>query len=1441
MSALNFFRVNRADPARSAYVLVVDDEPAIRELLTEWLQDHRLEVVTASNGLEALNIVKSSRPDLVLLDARMPVMDGFETCAQLRALPATATVPILMITGFRDDKSVERAFAAGANDVLPKPISLTLLTERILHLLSFHQQAEALRTSEARYRLIVETAQEGVWLVEPTGQTLYANARMSALLGSEGAEVTGRPLTDFMDANDAALLLADAHEQPLQREICLWRADGQRCWALISASPLVEEVGQAVGILMMVTDIHARKEAEERLRESEGLLREAQRVARLGGWFRRLDSDRVTLTGEIHEIYDFPRDQFELPFAQIAERIHPDDRARVTGSLNQVVASKGALEIQYRIIRPNGEERVLSGHGGYVKNARGEFLVGSTRDITEQVRAEEALRLRDQAIAATTSGILLTDARQPDNPIVFANPAFTEITGYSEQEVLGGNCRFLQGPESDPATVAQLREAIARGRPINVEIRNYRKDGTPFWNALSISPIHDTGGHLTHFVGIQQDVTARKLAEEEMQRSEERFAAIFFASPVAIAISSLRHSYAIEVNPSFLELFGRGLDEVKGQTTSQMNLWAVLGTRERILEEVQAKGYVHNMELQARHRDGSLRYVLYSAERIELAGEPCLLSYCRDITTRKQAELALLRLNQQLTETLESTTDAFYALDHAWRFVHLNQRAVVLLRQSREELLGENMWERFPDAVGTSFFTKYYEAITKQLPVIFEEWYEPLKMWVEVHAYPTSKGLSVYFRDITEAHKATQILQEREMTLNAIFTGTLDAILITDDAGRYVDANPAACKLFGMTKQELLGRSAADFVPPAVRPRVVEGWGLFLAQGTASGVYELTFPNGQTRILEYTARAHFLPGRHVTAIRDVADRVRAERAVQASEEYMRALVENLSEAITVIDAEGRVRYASPAQQRMLGYQQAVGLSMFARVHPDEAPRLPLLFEQVRMNPAKPITVEIRAQHVDGSWRVIEATATNLLDNPAVRGIVVNSHDITERKAAEALLLHNAFHDALTGLPNRALFLDRLEHCFQRAKRNSHDCAVLFIDLDRFKNINDSLGHIVGDQLLIEVSKRLLTCVRAGDTVARFGGDEFAILLDELKSDQETIDVAEKIVASFKHPFYLAGQELVSHASIGIALCFDEVLQPEEMLRDADIAMYKAKHNGQAYAIADPAAHATMLARLEMEADLRRALEREEFVLHYQPKLSIDGSRVLGVEALVRWQHPERGMIPPGDFISLAEETGLIVPLGQWVLRHACQQMRQWLSEGISLLFVAVNISARQFQQPTFVETVRTILAEVGLDPGFLCAELTESLLMVDAAATIGVLGELRGLGLRALAVDDFGTGYSSLSYLQRFPVTELKIDRSFVQGLPNNRGDAALVTSIIALAHSLDLHVIAEGVETEAQRGFLEAAGCDRFQGYLASRPLPAEQLVVWLRSHELLQGAAPA
>jgi diguanylate cyclase (GGDEF)-like protein len=445
-------------------------------------------------------------------------------------------------------------------------------------------------------------------------------------------------------------------------------------------------------------------------------------------------------------------------------------------------------------------------------------------------------------------------------------------------------------------------------------------------------------------------------------------------------------------------------------------------------------------------------------------------------------------------------------------------------------------------------------------------------------------------------------------------------------------------------------------------------------------------------------------------------------------------------------------------------------------------------------------------------------------------------EIEERKRAEARLQHDAFHDALTGLPNRALLIDRLKHSLDAGRRHPElRFAVLFLDLDRFKVINDTLGHIVGDHLLVAVGQRVEACLRPGDTVARFGGDEFGVLLDEIAEPGDAILVADRILSALSRSLTIDGHEIHVTTSIGVALRREEHDRPEQLLRDADIAMYQAKQKGKACAVVfDAAMHGDVVARLELEADLRRAVERcDEFSLLYQPIFTLRDRRLVGIEALLRWRHPRLGVLDAGRFVPLAEESGTIVTIGEWAIRQACAQLHAWGERFPAMgdVTLGVNVSARQFRRPDAVDALQRIVRQESIDPRRLAVEITESVIMDDVTTTGGTLGRLRELGIQ-IHVDDFGTGYSSLSYLHRFPITAVKIDRSFVAGLPQKPESEEVIKAIVSIGDSLGFDVIAEGVETEGAAGRLGELGCRLAQGFHLARPMTAAALEAWVASN---------
>ena len=537
----------------------------------------------------------------------------------------------------------------------------------------------------------------------------------------------------------------------------------------------------------------------------------------------------------------------------------------------------------------------------------------------------------------------------------------------------------------------------------------------------------------------------------------------------------------------------------------------------------------------------------------------------------------------------------------------------------------------------------------------------------------------------------------------------------------------------------------------------------------------------------------------------------------------------------LVAPDGRWIQVNRSLCEMLGYSEAELLAGNFRsiTHPDD---LSVVLEQLRKlheGTISSLQLEQRYLHknLQLRWVLLSVTTVNDAQNRSAN-LIFQMQDITDRKQAEEKLVHDAFHDALTGLPNRILFMDHLKQSVLRAKRRKHfPFAVLFLDFDRFKLINDSLGHMVGDQLLIAIASRLGASVRPGDTVARLGGDEFTILLDDLNGPDEAIVVVRRLLRNLAEPFRLAGREVFITASVGVALSTTGYEHAEDLLRDADTAMYRAKSLGKArYEVFDKTMHANATDLLQIETDLWRALERKELTLDYQPIVSLRTGRIAGFEALLRWLHPARGMVSPLEFISVAEETGLIVPIGQWVLDQACRQTREWQKRYPQEppLHVSVNLSAKQFMQPDLIDQVSLALDRSGLNPANLKVEITESMVMQNVESTTRMLGQLRALGVE-ISIDDFGTGYSSLSYLHRFPISALKVDRSFVSSMIDNQESLEIVRTIVALARNLKMDVVAEGVETLEQAEELRSMNCEFGQGYYFSRALNAENAVRFL------------
>ncbi|MCA1246470.1 EAL domain-containing protein [Massilia sp. MS-15] len=828
--------------------------------------------------------------------------------------------------------------------------------------------------------------------------------------------------------------------------------------------------------------------------------------------------------------------------------------------------------------------------------------------------------------------------------------------------------------------------------------------------------------------------------------------------------------------------------------------------------------------MQVRRRDGQV-ILMAAAVRWSASHQRIFLS-ARDATERQRARQALVRSEMALNSMLESIGDAFFAVDGDWRLTYANQKAGDFVGLDAAAAIGRPLMELVPDLLQSSALPRYRRAMETREADTFETLWEPRQVWVETRTYPNGDGLSVYFHEVTAKRAAEQALRKSEQRFRKLLNQAGDSIMIVDEALRIVSVNDQACARFGYSREEFARMQAADinFGYPETQA---------LLDGLRAGQAQLlrllkrckdgsTFPaEVQVSRFDDEGEEFFL-----AVIRDVSERERAEQQLRASEQRLREVIEMTPAGYLLAGREGALQDVNPALCALSGYPRAMLLAL----------RLDDLFVSSPLAPgigdtggSEGATVlqgaEAVLRHRHGHHIHVLLNASIKRDaggQPlSLTGLMT---DITGRKAAESRLHELATHDTLTGLPNRALLGERVQQMLD-ACPPGNSVAIMFLDLDRFKEVNDSFGHEMGDALLCEVAARLRRVVRPTDIIARLGGDEFVVAAHCASGQPAAARIADKLLDVLTAPVKVGGSDVIVGASIGISMYPQDAQTRELLFQTADTAMYRAKDAGRnRYRLFEPAMTVATQERMALEVSLRPALARGEFELHYQPRYALDGMRLVGMEALIRWNHPQRGQVSPQQFIGIAEETGLIVAIGRWVLEEACGRTRRLIDQHGRTMVVSVNVSARQLAQAGFADEVRAALARTGLPPGCLELELTESALIEDIERTASMLRELKLLGIR-LAVDDFGTGYSGLAYLRRFPIDVLKLDRSFVLQDDGNGSTFDFVKAFVDLAHALGMAVVAEGVETGDVLDFLRAARCDEAQGYYLARPMVLEKL----------------
>jgi diguanylate cyclase (GGDEF)-like protein/PAS domain S-box-containing protein len=786
-------------------------------------------------------------------------------------------------------------------------------------------------------------------------------------------------------------------------------------------------------------------------------------------------------------------------------------------------------------------------------------------------------------------------------------------------------------------------------------------------------------------------------------------------------------------------------------------------------------------------------------------------------------------------EIIGSMADVLFVCDQEGRIEFANRAAANILGYAESDLAGKRINDLL--AQETDLAGKLQRRSLRNDEYVFagkdgERIDLTLSIAPVVHD-GVPAGAVIIGRDMRERKRAEREVLQAVTLLQSTLDSTADGILVIGNGGRIVSYNQRFLEMWHLPQSVMNqrdDRAALKHVAAqlANADDFVKTFETITARPGAESFDLLELRDGRRFEGYSTGRVVAHQGEEVETIRvwsfrDVTARFTAEAALRESEIRYRLLFEQNAAGVCVSRLDGLIVDCNATFAAMLGSRRTdlIGRTMpDLYANPSEADELIALLKSV--GTLNSVEIELRRADRRAVWVLENLVLVGDEENGVVHATVV---DISDRKRAEEQIEFHAYHDVLTHLPNRKLFTDRLRHSLTRAKRNNKAAAVMFIDIDHFKSINDTMGHTAGDELLLEMARRLRECVRDDDTVARLGGDEFTIILSELRQAEDAVQVAEKILAAVQEPLKIAGKPITVSASIGIALYPVDGVDPESLLRNADSAMYRAKEEGRnTYQLCTDEMKQRALERLAVESRLRSAVREHQLVLAYQPQIDLVTGRTIGVEALVRWNDPERGIVLPASFIPIAEETRLILPLGEWVLRTACKQMKEWQDGGAGPIRIAVNLSARQFQQHDLVDMVRSALEESKLSPSSLELEITETTAMQNAEATVETLHALRELGV-SISIDDFGMGYSSLNYLRRFPITGVKIDRAFVSDVMVSDGDAAIVSAVIGMARNLRLRVIAEGVETAEQFAFLRSRDCDEAQGFYFSRPLPADDV----------------
>ena len=1225
------------------------------------------------------------------------------------------------------------------------------------------------------FRALADPSPDAI-LVHSEGCVTYANAAAVALLrAGTSARLLGVEAQALLHPEDRREPVRQGQARRAQRrERRYIRADGSLVHVEATSVPFVVH-GQAF-VQVFLRDLSERKDAERRIRDLTNLYAALSRTSRV---VTRLRDPEALL----------------------------DECCRIA-------VEHGGLRMTW-VVRADSDTR---------------------RTTTIAVRGPDA------AYAGEVS--ITLDPRQPERHGPIAT-AILEGRRYICNDVATDP---KMAPWRDLAQRYGLRAAAAfplrRGGRVWGAITHYA--GEPgFFEQDLVALLEDMAGEIAFALDSLESEARRSDAEEALRKQERQIETLLGNLPGM--------AYRCRNDVAWtMEFVSEGCVELTGYTVAELLFNHAVSfasimhqeDRDRVRAEIdsalaQRRRFV--VEYRIRCKDGTEKWVwergqgLYGGD-----GMLALEGFVTDITERRRAVVQLLQSEARFRSLVELSSDWYWEQDEQLRFTHVSGGFFKHAPAAWNNFMGKARWEIEGALPPPEGWDAHRRLLGRREPFRDVEYGRVLadgtRRYLSYSGEPVfdEQGRFRGYRGVGRDISARRQAEEDLVRFRTALETSADLILLTDLEGlRYIDANETACRALGYSREELIGMSLVEINLNMSEAELRRRFQETVDRGSESVVTEsegrfARRKDGSVFPIEITRRYLRIGERDiiVAVCRDITERKRAEAALKLRNLAIESSVNAIVITNHLLDDQP-IEYVNPAFERISGYSPAEALGRNCRfLQGTDRGQAEVALLRRATEAGREAHVVLRNYRKDGGVFWAQLSISPLRDAAGqVTHYVGVLSDITEARNYREQLEHQANHDMLTSLPNRSLLRDRLDLAVAHAHRQGKLLAVAFIDLDNFKVINDSLGHSAGDQLLKVTAERLRACLREDDTVARHGGDEFVLLLNDQVSREAVGRTISRVIERLAQPLIVEGHEITNTCSVGVTLYPDDGTDAGTLLRNADAAMYRAKAQGknsfQFYA-AEMSSH--LGERLKLEAQLRRALERGEFVLHYQPKIDLRSNEIYGLEALIRWQHPDEGLVAPGRFIGLAEETGLIVPMGEWALRTGCAQARAWSDAGLPPMLLSVNISARQFKRRDLVQTVSRVLEETGLAPERLELELTESLVMENAEEFIQTLAALKRLGV-SLSVDDFGTGYSSLSYLKRFPVDRLKIDQSFVRDIGSDPDDAAIARAVIQLGHSLDLRVTAEGVETEEQLAFLREHGCDEVQGYLFSRPVTVEAI----------------